>query len=184
MREILAENLKDLFNNTSLKGRYIYNGKLYEVWEVSDKDFQIMCEMSEKNFKKFWETEKEQEKCKNVIIEKEYIDSGKRNYDRLYGEYPKVAQEKIKIFIRKAKYACEQTVYVRVREHHYEQEGEKAYIKYSCPICGINLFFDEETEKIEEKRPATLEEYIQRMSEEEKEKLIRYLKQKRSEGLC
>lgn len=35
-----------------------------------------------------------------------------------------------------------------------------------------------------EKEPATLEEYLQRMSEEEKEKLIRYLKQKRSEGLC
>lgn len=35
-----------------------------------------------------------------------------------------------------------------------------------------------------EKEPATLKEYIERMSEEEKEKLIRYLKQKRSEGLC
>lgn len=50
MKEILAENLKSLFDNSKLNGRCGYKGKIYEVWEVSDKDFKTMCEMSETEF--------------------------------------------------------------------------------------------------------------------------------------
>lgn len=34
-----------------------------------------------------------------------------------------------------AKVVYKQKVAVRPNAHHYEQKGEKPYIKYSCPIC-------------------------------------------------
>ena len=34
-----------------------------------------------------------------------------------------------------AKYVHRQKVKVKPIEHHYEESGEEAYIKYSCPIC-------------------------------------------------
>lgn len=52
MKEILAERLQPLFKNTSLRGECTYRGGLYEVWEVSDEDFKIMCDMSEEDFRK------------------------------------------------------------------------------------------------------------------------------------
>lgn len=52
MREILANNLQSLFDNTSLNGKCTYRGNTYEVWEVSDEDFKIMCDMSEEEFEK------------------------------------------------------------------------------------------------------------------------------------
>lgn len=51
MKEILAENLKPLFDNTILDGKCTYKGKEYEVWEVSDKSFKIMDSMTEEEFK-------------------------------------------------------------------------------------------------------------------------------------
>lgn len=52
MKEILAENLQSLFDNTNLTGTCTYKGEIYEVWEVSDEDFQVMCDMSEEDFLK------------------------------------------------------------------------------------------------------------------------------------
>lgn len=52
MQEILAENLQPLFDNTSLTGKKTYSGELYEVWEVSDEDFQLMCEIDEEEFER------------------------------------------------------------------------------------------------------------------------------------
>ena len=52
MQEILAENLQSLFDETSLSGKKTYCGKLYEVWEVSDEDFQLMCEIDEEEFER------------------------------------------------------------------------------------------------------------------------------------
>lgn len=50
LKEILAENLQPLFDNTSLTGKKTYSGELYEVWEVSDDDYAIMCNISEERF--------------------------------------------------------------------------------------------------------------------------------------
>lgn len=52
MQEILAENLQSLFDNTSLLGKKTYSGELYEIWEVSDEDFQLMCEIYEEEFER------------------------------------------------------------------------------------------------------------------------------------
>lgn len=50
MQEILAHNLQLLFDNTSLIGKKTYSGELYEVWEVSDGDFEKMCIISDEEF--------------------------------------------------------------------------------------------------------------------------------------
>ena len=52
MKEILANNLQSLFDNTSLNGKCTYKGNTYEVWEISDEDFKTMCNMSEEEFEK------------------------------------------------------------------------------------------------------------------------------------
>lgn len=50
MREVLAENLEELFHRTKLNGKRTYKGRDYEVWEVSDDDYKVMCEMDEDTF--------------------------------------------------------------------------------------------------------------------------------------
>lgn len=50
MKEILAENLQEFFDNSNLQGECTYQGEKYEVWEVSDKTFEIMCNMEEDEF--------------------------------------------------------------------------------------------------------------------------------------
>ena len=50
MIEILGNNLSQLFNNITLNGVCTYKGKRYEVWEVSDEVFNVMCDMSEDKF--------------------------------------------------------------------------------------------------------------------------------------
>lgn len=50
MKEILAENLQALFDNSNIDGKCTYKGKRYEVWEVSDDVFEKMCEMTEEEF--------------------------------------------------------------------------------------------------------------------------------------
>lgn len=52
LQEILAENLQTLFDNTSLTGKKTYSGELYEVWEVSDDDFEKMCNISDEEFER------------------------------------------------------------------------------------------------------------------------------------
>lgn len=49
MKEILGENLEQFFNK-EIKGKCTYKGKEYEVWEVSDEVFDIMCDMSDDKF--------------------------------------------------------------------------------------------------------------------------------------
>ena len=49
MKEILGNNLKHFFN-TEINGELTYKGNRYEVWEVSDETFNIMCEMTEEKF--------------------------------------------------------------------------------------------------------------------------------------
>lgn len=52
-----------------------------------------------------------------------------------------------------AKVVHKQKVKLRPNEHHYENEGEEPYIKYSCRICEQlsenikGLHFDEDDEK-------------------------------------
>lgn len=50
MVEILGNDLKPLFDKTNLTGTCTYKGKRYEVWEMSDKAFEIMCDMTEEEF--------------------------------------------------------------------------------------------------------------------------------------
>lgn len=52
MKEILAENLQSLFDNTSLIGVKTYSGKTYEVWQVPDYTFESMCNMGDEEFEK------------------------------------------------------------------------------------------------------------------------------------
>lgn len=52
MKEILGENLLLFFANSGLNGKCTYSGNTYEVWEVSDKDYNVMCNMSEEEFVK------------------------------------------------------------------------------------------------------------------------------------
>lgn len=43
----------------------------------------------------------------------------------------------IKGKVTEAKYAYQRKTYVKPREHHYENKGEKPYIKYGCPVCDL-----------------------------------------------
>lgn len=52
MKEILAENLLLFFANSGIVGKCTYSGDIYEVWEVSDKDFEVISNMSEEEFVK------------------------------------------------------------------------------------------------------------------------------------
>lgn len=53
MKEILGENLEQFFNS-EMKNyptyKRTYKGDRYEVWKVSDKVFNIMCDMPEDKF--------------------------------------------------------------------------------------------------------------------------------------
>lgn len=37
--------------------------------------------------------------------------------------------------VAESEYAYRRTTSVKPTEHHYEELGEKPYIKYSCPVC-------------------------------------------------
>lgn len=54
MKEILGNNLEQFFNNSFLNNditrKLTYKGNRYEVWEVSDTAFDVMCDMSEEQF--------------------------------------------------------------------------------------------------------------------------------------
>lgn len=52
LKEILAQNIHSLFDNTSFIGVKTYSGKTYEVWQVSDDTFVSMCNMSDEKFEK------------------------------------------------------------------------------------------------------------------------------------
>ena len=55
MIEILGKNLKQFFDtidNPPNDAEITYAGDKYEVWEVSDKLFKKMCDMSEDEFVK------------------------------------------------------------------------------------------------------------------------------------
>lgn len=54
MKEILGSNLEQFFNNNFLNSdiarKLTYKGSRYEVWEVSDTTFDVMCNMTEEEF--------------------------------------------------------------------------------------------------------------------------------------
>ena len=52
MKEVLAENLLLFFSNSGIDGKCTYSGDIYEVWEVSDKDYEVISNMSEEEFVK------------------------------------------------------------------------------------------------------------------------------------
>ena len=37
--------------------------------------------------------------------------------------------------VKESKIVCHKTTAVKPIEHHYEDQGEEPYIKYSCPVC-------------------------------------------------
>ena len=49
MKEILGNNLEQFFDN-KINGNCTYKDNRYEVWEISDEMFDIMCDMSEELF--------------------------------------------------------------------------------------------------------------------------------------
>ena len=49
MKEILGNNLEQFFNK-EINGNCTYKGSEYEIWEVSDEAFDVMCDMSEDKF--------------------------------------------------------------------------------------------------------------------------------------
>lgn len=49
MKEILGNNLEQLFNNV-FSGNRTYKGSKYEVWELSNEAFDTICDMSDEKF--------------------------------------------------------------------------------------------------------------------------------------
>lgn len=37
--------------------------------------------------------------------------------------------------VTKADYSFQRITFIKPTEHHYEEKGEKPYIKYGCPVC-------------------------------------------------
>ena len=54
MKEILACNLKCVLDRTNLYGKCTYKGKTYEVWEISEKVFNALCDIPEETFLKLY----------------------------------------------------------------------------------------------------------------------------------
>ena len=50
MKEILANNLTGFFGSANIEAKRTYKGKRYEVWELSDTDYEKICDMTEKGF--------------------------------------------------------------------------------------------------------------------------------------
>lgn len=47
MKEILGKNLQCFFDNKQLEGRKTYAGKEFEVWEIPNETYEIMCGMTD-----------------------------------------------------------------------------------------------------------------------------------------
>lgn len=59
VKEILGINLQYFFNDrelwgTDIFGEKTYSGKKYEVWEISDKAYKIMSDMTDEEFYKLY----------------------------------------------------------------------------------------------------------------------------------
>lgn len=50
MKEILANNLTDFFDSVNIEAKRTYKGERYEVWELSDVDYEKICDMTEEEF--------------------------------------------------------------------------------------------------------------------------------------
>lgn len=50
MREILGNNLAVFFFNAEISAKRTYEGQIYEVWEISEADYEKICNMSEEDF--------------------------------------------------------------------------------------------------------------------------------------
>ena len=57
MKEILGNNLSVFFTNAGIEAKRTYKGERYEVWELSDTDYEKICTMSEKDFEKLADSE-------------------------------------------------------------------------------------------------------------------------------
>lgn len=57
MKEFLGGNLNKFFNNANINAILSYKGDKYEVWEVSDEDYEKMCNMSDDEFETLLEHE-------------------------------------------------------------------------------------------------------------------------------
>lgn len=55
MIEILTDNnIINAFKDLKIKAVNTYKGKKYEVWELSEKDFEFLCNIPEKDWKDSW----------------------------------------------------------------------------------------------------------------------------------
>ena len=55
MREIIGENLRKFFKNAKIQGLITYSGHIgywshFEVWEIQERDYERMCNMTEEEF--------------------------------------------------------------------------------------------------------------------------------------
>lgn len=57
MKEILANNLSVFFANAGIEAKRTYRGEMYEVWELSDTDYEKISNMSEEEFEKLADSE-------------------------------------------------------------------------------------------------------------------------------
>ncbi|MEE1302330.1 MAG: hypothetical protein UHD64_06050 [Bacteroidales bacterium] len=55
MKEIIGENLRKFFENAKIQGLITYSGHIgywphFEVWEVQERDYERMCDMTDEEF--------------------------------------------------------------------------------------------------------------------------------------
>jgi hypothetical protein len=55
MREIIGEKLRKFFKNAKIQGLITYSGNIgywphFEVWEVQERDYERMCDMTDEEF--------------------------------------------------------------------------------------------------------------------------------------
>lgn len=50
MIEVIANNFNEVLNGEHLEGKLTYNGKRYEIWEISDEVHKVLCDMTDEYF--------------------------------------------------------------------------------------------------------------------------------------
>lgn len=137
MKEILAGNMEQFFNN-EFNGKCTYKGDEYEVWEVSDESFDVMCDMSEEDFVKLAGKDAWWRYCNGSVIgvpDANYEINGFRivAWDERRNRYI----EDCKKCSIKEMYDCEQT-----EENCDECFGKRRYkslTEYLCEEIGASL---------------------------------------------
>lgn len=79
MKEILGFGVETAFNELNIVAKRTYSdNKKYEVWELSDKDHEAICNVRDKDWKKEWGWWRSSEGSNQGTVNSEVVVNGKK----------------------------------------------------------------------------------------------------------